>query len=350
MNVKIGHYRADLTHRVRTDTPYRSTRRAFLIAAGAWPALAWAGVARAQTKQAPIMIGWLASRSRESSYPEFVAFREGLAALGWKGSQIVIEERWADGYYDRLPFLAEELAARKPAVIVAVGGQAVAAAAKAAPRTPIVMAASTDPVAAGFAVSLARPGGMITGVSSMTLDVTEKLLEILLAAAPRLKRVGFLVNTSNVNYALQMKSAKRSVVRYPVEARFAEVVRPEEIEAAISKLATEGVQALVVMASSLFITERKRIATLALARRWPIIVANREIAEAGALLTYGHDSSASYRRAGYYVDRILKGAKPSDLPIEQPTRFELVVNMKTAKALGLTIPQTILVRADRVIE
>ena len=325
-----------------------NTRRKLVIAMGAG-ALAPL-VSFAQSKPAPIEIAWLASRSRESSDSTLIPFKEGLAALGLKSPQILIEERWADGHYDRLPALAAELAARKPAVIVAAGGHAVAAAARAAPSIPIVAVGTTDPVAAGFAASLARPGGMITGVTNMTTDISGKFLELLLDARPKLKRVGFFVDSSNLTYALQMKAAKVSVARFKVEARFAEVNRPEEIDAAIAKMAKDGVQALVVMASSLFVTERRRILALALARRWPTIAGNREFADVGALLTYSADTVFMHRRAAYYVDRILRGAKPGELPVEQPTTFELVLNMKTAKALGLKVPQTILIQATKVIE
>ena len=328
-----------------------STRRAFLLAAGAWLTLAKAGAVRAQAKPAPIVIGWLVVHSRESSGHYLAAFKEGLAALGWKeGSQCVIEECWANGQYERLRPLADELAAKKPALIVAAPNPSVAAAAKAAPQTPIVQADGSDPVAAGFAASLARPGGMITGLSNIATELTEKHLELLLAAAPRLKRIGFLTDSRNVNRGLMMKAAQRSVAQRAVAARFAEVARAEEIEPAISRLAREGAQALVVFASALFNNERRRIAKLALAHRWAVIGPRREFAEAGALLSYGADSSANYRRAAYYVDRILKGAKPGDLPMEQPTKLELVLNLRTAKAIGLKLPQSVLARADRVIE
>jgi len=342
---------AGLRRRVGADTSCRSTRRGFLLAAGAWLTLAKAGVTLAQPKQAPILIGWLLVHSRESAGHWLVAFKEGLAALGWKeGSQIVIEERWADGQYDRLLSLAEDLAAKKPALIVAAPSQSVAAAKKAAPQTPIVHATGSDPVAAGFAASLARPGGMITGLSNVATDIAEKNLELLLAAVPKLKRIGFLTDSGNVNRALIMQAAQRSVARHSVEARIAEVARPEEIEPAISRMAKEQAQALVVMASPMLSSERRRIVNLALAHRWAVIGPQREFAEAGALLSYGADTSANYRRAAYYVDRILKGAKPGDLPMEQPTKLELVVNAKTAKALGLSISPEILLRADKVIE
>jgi len=305
----------------------------------------------AQSKQAPVLIGWLNGGSRERSGHLFAAFKEGLAALGWKeGSRFVIEERWANGRIERLQPLAQELAAKMPVVIVAAPSTAVRAAAKGAPNTPIVMASGGDPVASGLVASLARPGGMVTGVTNISTELTEKYLELLLAAAPKSRRVGFLFDATTINFPSHKENVRRSVAQHPVEARYAEVARPEEIEAAISRLAKEGAQALVVFPSQTFTVERRRIVDLALAHRWPVIAGQREWADEGALLTYGADASANYRRAAYYVDRILKGTKPGDLPIEQPTRFELVINLKTARALKLEISRELAVRADRVIE
>ena len=328
-------------------------RRRLLIALGA-TAFAPRAVF-AQAKQAPVLIGWLHGDSRESSGHYLAAFKEALAALGWKeGSQLVIEERWADGRYARLQSLAEELAAHKPAVIVATPLSSVPAASKAAPQTPIVMASGGDPVERGFAKSLARPGGMITGVTSFTADVAEKHVELLLAAAPKVKRIGVLGDSASRTSASWNNSQKeailRAVAQYRVEARFAEAANPEEIEPAISRLAKEGAQGLIVMTSPMLRNERQRIVKLALARRWPVVAGVGEFAEAGALLSYGAERLANYRRAAYHVDRILKGTKPADLPIEQPTKFELVINMKTAKSLGIKIPNSILVQATKVIE
>lgn len=305
----------------------------------------------AQSRPAPVVIAWLSLNSRESGSRFLAAFKEGLAALGWKeGSQFVIEERWANGQYELLAPLAAELAAKNPAIFVAGPSLPVAAAAKAAPRTPIVHATGSDPVAAGFAASLARPGGMITGLSNLATDITEKHLELLLAFVPKVRRVGFLTNARNVNRAQMMKGAERSVAQRAIEARFAEAARADEIEPAMARLAKEGVQALVVFASQLFTIERRRIVTLALTRRWPMIGPESEFADAGALLSYGADAMANFRRAATFVHKILKGAKPGDLPMEQPTKLDLVVNATTARALGLAIPHSIEIMATRVIE
>ena len=306
--------------------------------------------ALAQAKQKPVLIGWLNVGSRDTHGHFLAALKEGLAALGWTdGADLVYEERWAAAAMDRLPALAAELEAKGPAVLFAATGSAAAAAIKAAPRIPIVFVVG-DPVGTGLVTSLARPGGMATGVANLTTAYSEKYVELLLSAAPKLRRIGVLVDTSATNRALHTANVRRSVAQHSVEARYAEAARPEEIEPALSRLAKEGAQALVVTPGQAVLVGRRRIAKFALAQRWPVIAEQREHAEEGALVTYGVDQSASYRRAAYYVDKILKGTKAGDLPIEQATKFELVVNMKTAKALGLTIPQPFLMRVDRVIE
>ncbi len=299
----------------------------------------------------PVLIGWLHADSREWGGQYLSAFKEGLVAQGLKeGSQVVIEERWANGRVDRLQPLAEELAARKPAIIVAARSGAVLAAAKAAPGIPIVMGSAIAPVEMGLAKSLARPGGMVTGVVSLSGDLSEKYLELLLAAAPKVRRVGILIDSNAPFRALMSDAVRRSVAQYKVEASFAEVTSPEDIEPAITRLAKEGAQGLIVSGGPVLRNERLRIVKLALAQRWPVVAGDSGYAEAGVLLTYSADILANYRRAAYYVDRILKGTKPADLPIEQPMTFEFVVNLKTAKALGLTMPPEIMVRADRVIQ
>jgi len=326
------------------------SRRKLLTTSVAWPALTWTGTARAQAKQKPVLIGSLNASSRKMQGHRLLAFKEGLATLGWKeGSNFVLEEHWADGRYERLRPLAEALAAKNPAVIVGDTSLTVAAAAKAAPRTPIVTV-SGDPLAAGLVSSLARPGGMITGVSNIITQLNEKHIELLLDAVPKLRRIGILGDPNNPLHAMMLEGTRRALAQRSVEGRFAEAANAEGIEPAIARLSKEGAQALVVMSSALLASERQRIAKLTAHYRWPAISGASENAEAGALLSYGTDRSALYRRAAYYVDKILKGTKPGDLPIEQPTTFELVVNMKTAKALGITIPQSILVRATKVIE
>jgi putative ABC transport system substrate-binding protein len=305
----------------------------------------------AQSTKPPVLIGWLSLTSRETGEDRISALKEGLAALGWKyGAQILIEERWADGQADRLASLAQELAAKKPALIVASAMRAAISAAKSAPKVPIVMASLNDPVAAGLVTNLARPDGMVTGLGGFGIELTGKHVELLLAAAPKTKRVGFLAFSGTPAFAPILEAARRSASHYSVDARIVVVARPDQIEPAMSQLASEGVQGLVILPGAIFVAERRRILKTALTQRWPTVVSWSASAADGALLSYGPDEAAYHRRAAYYVDRILKGAKPGDLPIEQPTTFELVLNTKTAKALGLTMPPEIMVRVTRVIE
>ncbi len=325
-------------------------RRTLLIALSA--TLFARGEVFAQAKKPPVVIGWLRATARgEAGAGNLAEFKKELATLGWReGANYVLEELYAGGQLDRLPALAEELAAKKPALIVASPAGAAIAAAKAVPRIPIVQVGGSSPVDTGLAASLARPGGMVTGVTSLPEELSAKFLELLLAATPKVKRVGFLVEVKSPGYATLMKNAHAAIERFRIEARFAEVGSAEELDRALPQLAKEGVQALVVLPSpGLFNTERQRIVQFALSQRWPVI-SSGGWAAAGALLSYSADRMALYHRAAHYVDRILKGAKPADLPIEQPMRFDMVVNLKTAKALGLTMPPEIMVRATKVIE
>ena len=325
-----------------------NNRRNLIIALGA---CAFAPqVLFAQSKQ-PVLIGWLSLRSRESGGKPFAVFKDGLAALGWKdGSQIRIEERWTDGNDNRLTSFTQELAAKRPALIVASGLRAAVNAAKGAPHIPIVMISSADPIAAGLVTNLGRPGGMVTGLGGFNVEIGGKLLGLLITAAPKVKRVGFLADAGHANRADVADAARRSAARQSVEARFEEVGNPDAIEPAMSRLVKAGVQGLVVLPGALPVTERGSILKIALMQRWPVVSESRAFAESGALLSYGADGDASHRRAAYYVDRILKGAKPGDIPIEQPTVFEFVVNLKSAKALDLTMPPEIMVQATQVIQ
>jgi putative ABC transport system substrate-binding protein len=325
-------------------------RREFITLLGGASVLPLA--ARAQQQgQGPALIGWLCLQSRETGGHLLVALKEGLATLGWKeGTQFVVEERWADGQLDRLQPLAENLAAMKPKIVVAFPVLPVRAVAKAAPDTPIVFAATADPVAAGLAKSLAHPGGLITGISNVVQDITPKHLELLIAVWPELRRVGFLADSTTPAREQLREAADRSVAQYKVKEIYEEAARPAEIDAAISRLADGGAQALVVIASAVLVSERRRILRLAAARRWPVIGWSREWPVDGALMSYGVNVSDSLRRAAFYIDKILKGANPGDLPVEQPNKIELIINLKTAKALGLDVPLHLQQLADEVIE
>lgn len=329
------------------SSPASDTRRRLIVFGAGCSALAWSGVARAQP---PMVIGWLSPGSREANTKSLNAFHEGMAALGWKVSaQYVIDEHWADGQLNRLPSLAQALAARKPAIIVVNTAATAGLMAKAAPATPVVMTGG-EPLTSGLVKSLARPGGMITGLSNVNTEIIDKLIELLVESMPKLRRIGFFADASNPSYGVNVKIVRRAAERYRFEASIADVVKPEDIEPAIARLTKDKVQALVLLSTSWLQVHRQQIVKLALAQRWPLICNSNNFTEAGALFNYGANSAEGYRRVAYFVDRILKGTKPGDLPIEQPTVFEMVLNLKTAKALGITFPQSILVRATKVIE
>ena len=323
-------------------------RRRWLAAGAAWPALVWTGTLRAQANP-PVLIGWLDSNSAETGRYMLTAFKEGMSALGWRlGVQYRLEERYADSRVDRLGALAQELAANKPAVILALPSRAVEAAAQAAPTTPIVRVAGDAPLK-GLVASLARPGGMVTGLSNVVGAVNQKAIELLVEAMPKLRRVGFLADPTTSGRDEAVGNARRAAERFGFEAVIIDMTKPEDIAPAFVQLAKDKVQALVVLPFVWFEPHMPTIMQLAQAQRWPIVGAGAG-ARRGALFTYGPDRAALARRAAYYVDRILKGAKPGDLPIEQPTTFDLVINLKTAKALGIVIAPSLRVRATEVIE
>jgi putative ABC transport system substrate-binding protein len=279
------------------------------------------------------------------------AFRQGLRELGYsEGQNIAIEFRWAEGKYDRLPGLAAELVRLKVNVIVAGTPPAVQAARQATEAIPIVMAAVADPVAMGFVVSLARPGGNITGSSSMQPALVGKRLEMLKEIIPKVSLVALLGNPANPNYAPLVREAEDAARALGVRLQSVQARDPSEIDNAFAAITTARAGAVLVLGDPMFLDHRTRIADHAVRHRLPTVFAISEFAEAGGLLAYGPSFSEGFRRAATYVDKILKGAKAADLPIEQPVTFELVINLKTAKALGLTIPQTLLQRADLVIQ
>jgi len=298
-------------------------------------------------------IGFLAGGSRPPSLESslYGGFPQGMRDLGYvEGSNLVIEWRFADGNFERLPGLAAELVRLKVDVIVTSATVAGLAAKKVTTTVPIVMAYSADPVRNGLVASLARPGGNITGLSGALPDITPKGLELLLTAVPSLSRVAILLNPSNPNSAVSLPSAQDSAQRAGVTLLKVEARTPEELESAFTAIVKERVGAVLVVIDAFFLTRRQQIAEFAIKNRLATIFANREYVEAGGLMSYGESVAEFMRRAATYVDKILKGAKPAELPIEQPTRFYLVINLKTAKALGLTIPQSLLLRADEVIQ
>ena len=298
-----------------------------------------------------IRIGWLSTGSTTSHGHLLEAFREGLRELGYtEGKNIAIEYRWAEGRVDRLPQLATELVQLKVDVLVTAGSPGIRAAKQATATIPIVMAVGGDPVGSGFVASLARPGGNITGLSNLAEDLVAKLLELLKEAVPGVSRVAVLSNPANPAHAafrqvIQSAARTMGVTLLPVDAR-----GPHEFDSAFATMIRQRAGGLVELPDPMFLTERDRLTGLATQNRLAAIYGFREHAAAGGLMAYGVNLRDSYWRAAAYVDKILKGAKPADLPVEQPTKFELVINLKTAKALGLTLPQSVLGRADEVIQ
>ena len=292
-------------------------------------------------------IGWL-SPDREFPGP---AALEALREMGWvDGKNVIIEYRYAEGQPGRLPELAADLVRLKVDVIVTFSA-GVAVAKQATGTIPIVMATSADPVRSGFAASLARPGGNITGVTYLTDELAAKRLELLKETIPGLSRAAILWEPAHVDSEFKGMQSAAPVLRVRLQSlEVPRPARPREVERAIQAALAGRAQALILAPGGFTIRNGRRIIAIAAEKRLPVISAWGMFADAGALLTYGPNPSEVSRRTAVYVDKILKGAKPADLPVEQPTRFELVVNLKTAKALGLTFPREILVRVDRMIE
>ena len=290
---------------------------------------------------------------RTNSPPDpFVdAFRDGMRALGYvEGRSVIYEMRWANGNPDALPMLAAELAALNVDVIVTGGETAIHAAKQAAPAIPIVMGASNDPVAAGLAQSLARPGGMVTGLTIVSQELSQKRLELFREAVPGLSRVAVLVNPSFPATPAELQATENAARFLGLTVRTIAVSHPEELDSAIVTLKSGDVDGLITLADPFFTAHRARLARLARTARLPTMFHWSEFVDAGGLLSYGPKNTELYRRAASYVDKILKGSKPGDLSIEQPTRFVLAVNVTTARELGLAVPKSILARADEVIE
>jgi putative ABC transport system substrate-binding protein len=311
-----------------------------------WPARSDAQ----QTVKGP-RIGFLSADGRAAASHLVEAFRQGLRTLGYvEGESITIDYRFADGKYERLPDLARELVRLRVDVLMVFTIPAARAAKGATTTTPIVFAQVLDPVGAGLVAGLARPGANVTGVSVMIEDLGGKYVQLLQELMPRITDVAILWEPAQPAGALQLKQIETAGTSLGVRLHTIKVLSPSDFEAAFVSVTTQRSRALLVLPSSLFNLHWPRLADLAVRNRVPAISARREFVDAGGLMSYGPDFADQARRAAIYVDRILKGAKPADLPVQQPTKFELVINLKTAKALELTIPPSLLVRADYVIE
>jgi len=277
--------------------------------------------------------------------------REGLRELGYvEGQNILIEYRWAEGKYERLAALVAELLARNVEVIVTAGTPASLAVQKATTSVPLVMVAVGDPVATGLVASLARPAGNITGLTSMGDELEGKRLELLRELIPTLSQVAALTNSGNASLKKASEVLQAVAAALKIKVLVVDVRSADQLDGAFDIIVQKRPHALLVPGDRVFLTNRVRIVQFAAQRRLPAMSAYRELVEAGGLISFGPSYAGMHRRAAFYVDRILKGAKPGDLPVERPTTFEMVINLKTAKALGLTIPQTLLLRADQVIQ
>jgi putative ABC transport system substrate-binding protein len=326
-------------------------RRDFIALIGG--AVAWPIRVGAQQPAGKIhRIGYLGSGSFAAVPHLDEAFRQGLHELGWvEGQNIVIDYRFAGGEFDRLPDLAAELVRLNVNIIVAGATPSSAAAKKATDTIPIVMIAAGDPVGVGLIKSLARPGGNVTGLSfSVGMETFGKGLELLKEAVPYARRVAVLSNPANPNQPLAISGISSVAKSLGVELQLLEARDGNQFGGAFEAMAKEHASALLVVADTIYINNRKRLVDLAATSRLPVAYGYKEHVEAGGLISYGPSLSDLWRRAAIFVDKILRGAKPADLPVEQPTKFELVINLKSAKALGLTIPPTMLARADEVIE
>ena len=325
-------------------------RRAFIgVLAGGVLAAPLGSVAQPAGKA--VRIGRLSPLSAEADVPLLAAFRRGMRDLGWvEGETFFIETRYADGNPNRLPEIAAELVRQRVDVILAGSNPGALAAKNAAGTIPVVMVTTADPVGGGLVASLARPGSNLTGMTALSQGLSAKRLELLKEAVPGVTRVAVLTNPASPNTGPFVKESAGVARALGVQLQLVEAHDPSEFETAFATMARKHAGALTVLADVTFITHRKRIVELAAIGRLPAVYAEREFVDAGGLMFYGASLSDMYRRAAVYVDKSLKGAKPADLPVEQPTKFVLVINLKTAKTLGLTIQQSLLLRADEVIQ
>jgi ABC-type uncharacterized transport system substrate-binding protein len=324
-------------------------RRAFITLFGG-AAAAWPLVARAQQQGKLPVIGLLGANTASAMSQWTAAFVQRLRELGWiEGRTVAIEYRWAEGRSERYAEIAAELVRLKVDVIVTSGNVAALAAKQATATIPIVFPAAADPVGTGLVASLARPGGNVTGRSLQHTDLAGKRLELLREVVPNLRQVAIMANAGSIGSVLEIREVHEAARTLGLEVVTLEIRHAEDIAPAFEGL-KRGVEALYVVGDPLVTTNRIRINNMALAARLPTMHAFREYVEAGGLMSYGANFPDMFRRAGDLVDKILRGAKPADIPVEQPTKFDFIINLTTAKLLGLTIPESLLLRADEVIE
>jgi putative ABC transport system substrate-binding protein len=325
-------------------------RREFITLLGG-AAATWPLAAGAQPSGRVHRIGILASMPLAAAEGLVNAFREGLRERGYvEGQNLTIAFRAPAVSFEQNPDVAVELVRGHVDVILAYSTPAVIAARRATSTVPIVLLGVADPVGLGFAASLARPGGNVTGISAVASDLSGKMIELLLEMVPGVRRLGVVRNPDNPGVTLQLRQAEDAVRALGLELQVANASAPEEFETAFAHLSASGAQGVMLLADTSVLEYASRIAALARQMRLPTVFQRRENVDAGGLLSYGPSMRGQFQQAAGHVDRILKGAKPADLPVEQPTKFELVINLKTAKMLGMTVPPTLLARADEVIE
>jgi putative ABC transport system substrate-binding protein len=325
-------------------------RRKFVALLGGMVA-AWPFAARAQHWGKIPRVGFMGNSTAALEANLIGPFREGLREHGYEeGRNVEIVFRWAEGRYERFPALIAELIAANVDVIVTAGTPAALAVKKATSTVPVVMAAVGDPVGTGIVSSLARPGGNITGLSGTAPDLEGKRLELLREVVPNLSQVAFFLNPANALHDISLRQARAAANALHIKLLPQEVRRSEDLDGAFASIVKERPGGLLILADRVFLHDRERIMKFATERRLPSVNAYRELVEAGGLMSYGPSYEDMHRRAADYVDKILRGAKPADIPIEQPTKFDLVINLTTARALGLTVPDALLARADEVIE
>jgi putative ABC transport system substrate-binding protein len=323
-------------------------RREFIRLMGAtagWPLSAWG------QQSSPPLVGVLNAASAKSTASSYEAFRAALRQLGYiEERNIRFDYRYADGFLDRLPALAEELVRLNPRVIVSGPLPASLAVRKATAMIPIVMATGADPVGFGLVQSLSHPGGNVTGLANFAEELASKQLDVIRELLPQLSRVAALINVGNPLHVPQLREIRAAAAKASLALVHFEYRVPEDFERAFTEFVGAKADAVLIPPDTTFSSNVLRIAELAARARLPATYGDRRAVESGGLLSYGPNVVENYRRSAIYVDKILKGAKPAELPVEQPTKIELVINLKTAKALGLTVPPTLLARADEVIE
>jgi putative ABC transport system substrate-binding protein len=323
-------------------------RREFIALIGGATA-AWPLAARGQQKS--VSIGFLGAGAAETSVPLIEALKQGLRENGLiEGKDYVLELRWAEGHYERFPAFARELADRGSRIIMVTTVAAARAAQRASSAIPIVMALMNDPVGNGLVASLARPGGNTTGMASLNQDVTPKLLELLHSALPKATAIAALFNPTNPSNEVFLNRVRAQAAPLGITVRDFAVNTPEELDTALGAIAAQRPDALLVIPDAATLDLGPRIATLGLQHRIPVVSTDSDLTGSGGLISYGVSRRDAYRRSAYFVKKVLDGVKPADLPVEQPTRILTSVNLKTVKALGLTVPPSLLVAADEVIE